>query len=178
MAEPELSVINRAKRGDSKAFSMIVDTYETTVFNVAYRIVGDRDDAADIAQSVFVKVYDNLHAFDPAYKLFSWLYRITLNEALNFNRKQQRTVPLKADLAAASSGPEEDYRQVEMSEHLQRALLKMSLDHRIVIVLKHLLQLSYREISDLLDLPEKTVKSRLYSARQVLRKQLMKQGYA
>ena len=177
MSDTDQELVARAQRGDSEAFERIVKRYEGIVFNSAYRIVGDRDDAADITQTTFVKVFEKIDTFDPDYKFFSWLYRISVNEACNFRKRKNQAATVGIEPRANSPGPYEDLRQKERCEHLGRALETMSYDYRVVVVLKHLMLLSYKEISDILDLPEKTVKSRLFSARQVLHRQLMEQGY-
>ena len=177
MSYTDLELVDRVKTGDKGAFEKIVNRYENTVFSSAYRIIGDMDDAADITQTTFVKVYEKIDSFNPAFKFFSWLYRISVNEAYNFQKKKKKAATIEMEPRADQPGPYEDFRQLERCEHLERALETMTYDYRIVVVLKHLMLLSYREIAEILDLPEKTVKSRLFSARQVLHRQLEEQGY-
>lgn len=157
---------------------MLLDRYESTIFNTVCRIVGDRDDAADITQSVFLKIYRNIHRYNPEYRFFSWMYRIALNESYNHLARKRPSAEVDPQIPAPGPGPEDDLFLVEMGDHLQRALGTMTFEYRTVIILKHLMLLSYHEIAQILGLPEKTVKSRLYSGRQVLRKQLLRQGYA
>jgi len=177
MSDTDLEIVDRVKAGDTDAFAGIVSRYEKAIFNSAYRIVGDRDDAADVAQATFVKVYEKIDSFDPAYKFFSWLYRISVNEAYNHCRKKKQAATVEMEPGKSPPGPYQEYRQVEMCEQLKRALAEMTYDYRVIIVLKHLMLLPYREIAGILGLPEKTVKSRLFSARQVLHRQLVEQGY-
>lgn len=177
MSDTDLELVERVKEGDTDAFGQIVNRYERTVFNSAYRIVGDQDDAADITQVTFVKVYEKIETFNPTFKFFSWLYRISVNEAYNFRKKRMKVATLEMDPKSNQPGPYEDFRQLERCEHLERALETMTYDYRVVVVLKHLMLLSYKEIASILEVPEKTVKSRLFSARQVLHRQLMEQGY-
>ena len=157
---------------------MLVARYEKPIFNTAYRMVSDSDDAADVTQNAFVKAFEKIDTYNPAYKFFNWLYRITVNEALNHINRQKRNREFDYDTPSNLPTPEENYALAEMSSLLQRALMAMNLEHRVVIVLKHLLFLSYREIAEILQISEKTVKSRLFTARQILKKQLAKQGYA
>jgi RNA polymerase sigma-70 factor (ECF subfamily) len=177
MSETDLKLVERVKKGDSGAFEQIVNRYERTVFNSAYRIVGDIEDAADITQTTFVKVFEKIDSFNPAYKFFSWLYRISVNEAYNYQKRKLQAAEMAVEPKTSQPGPYEDFRQLEMCEHLERALATMTYDYRIVIVLKHLMLLSYKEIAEILTVPEKTIKSRLFSARQVLHRQLVEQGY-
>ena len=177
MADTDLELVERIKTGDNDAFGQIVIRYERTVFNSAYRIVGDKDDAADITQATFVKVFEKIETFNPNFKFFSWLYRISLNEAYNFRKRMMQVATIGMEPVADQPGPYEDFRQIERCEHLERALETMTYDYRVVIVLKHLMLLSYKEIATILEVPEKTIKSRLFSARQVLHRQLVEQGY-
>jgi RNA polymerase sigma-70 factor (ECF subfamily) len=156
---------------------MLVARYEKPIFNTAYRMVKNFDDAADITQNAFVKAYEKIDTYNPSYKFFNWLYKITVNETLNLINQRKRQREFEYDPPARLPSPEDDFELNEMGHYLQMALDAMSYDQRIVIVLKHLLLLPYAEIADILGLPEKTVKSRLFSARHVLRKELLKQGY-
>ncbi len=177
MLETDQELVDKVKSGDKAAFESIVSRYERMVFNSAYRIVGDRDDAADITQATFLKVFEKIGSFNSDYKFFSWLYRISINEAYNFHRKRIQAASIEMDPPSSQTGPYEDLRQRERCEYLEKALETMSYEHRVVIVLKHLMQLKYKEIARILGLEEKTVKSRLFSARQALHRQLVEQGY-
>ena len=177
MSNLDIQLINRIKRGDRKAYTVIVEKYEQPLFNAALRITGDYDDARDVAQAAFVKAYEKLDHYDPAHKFYSWLYRIALNEAIDRVQKQKRHRRLDFDLASGQKTPEDDLEQAEKSLLLQKALARLSLDHRLIIILKHLLFLSYRDIADILDIQDKTVKSRLFTARQALKSSLAKEGY-
>ncbi len=175
--EEDRKLALEAAAGDDGAFEAIVERYERTVYNAAYRIARDPDDAADITQSVFVKAYRKMHTYDPSYKLFSWLYRIAVNEAINYVKRARRMVPVEDELGTSSESPSQDVAHYETSDQIQHALMRLKIDHRVVVVLKYFLELSYSEISEIAGIPEKTVKSRLFSARQELRDVLIRQGY-
>ena len=163
--------------GDRKAFGVLMDLYEKKLFNVAYRVVGNYEDAMDATQSTFVKAYEKLDTFDPRYRFFSWIYRILLNESLNIvNRRKNHDCLDDVELTSSGRNPEEDYGAKETGETLQTVLDELKPENRAVVVLKHFHNLSYREISDILAIPEKTVKSRLFTARQQLREMLRKRG--
>jgi len=162
--------------GDHTAFGVLVDTYEDKLYNVALRITGSRDDAMDVTQSAFVKAYEKLNTFDPSYRFFSWIYRITINEALNLIKRRGRNTPLHTDTAASAANPERATSDAETAHTIYRALDELSPEHRAVVVLKHLEGMSYREISMLLEIPEKRVKSRLFEARRSLRALLVERG--
>ena len=168
----------RAAKGDEDAFEELVRRYQRPVYNAAYRIARDPDDAADISQTVFIKAYRKLGTFDPSRKFFSWLYRIAVNESINFVKRKNRSFSVEGDLGESRSSPASDYAQIEAGDQIQRALVQLKLEYRIVVVLKYFLQLSYAEICEIAGIPEKTDKSRLFTARKQLREILIGQGYA
>ncbi len=167
--ENDSDLVRRCLGGDPEAFRPLVEKYQRVLYNVAYRMVHDREDARDLAQGAFVKAYEKLGSYDPAYQFFSWIYRILVNDTLNFlkrNRPYQSLEP--AWDAAAPGGPREELETRELSRTVRAALMSLSVDYREVVVLRHFAELSYGEMSVALAIPEKTVKSRLYTARQRL----------
>jgi len=161
--------VARCLRGDASAFEPIVRRYQRVLFSVAYRILGNYEDALDATQNAFVRAYEGLDRYDPERRFFSWIYRIVVNECLNVRRAQRPGEPLSEDLAAdRSEGPLENVEALERSAKIEAALVKLSEDHRLVVVLRHFADLSYSEMSDALGVPEKTVKSRLFEARHRL----------
>ena len=163
------NLIARCIKGDRQAFEALLIQYEKPVFNAACRMLNNRDDASDVTQTVFLKVYENFASFDPSCRFFSWVYRITLNESINWLGKRNRLEPLQHEAADDAGGPEQEVESAKLSADVQAALMTLSTDYRTVIILKHFLGCSYMEISDVLEIPEKTVRSRLYSARQILK---------
>jgi RNA polymerase sigma-70 factor (ECF subfamily) len=139
-------------------------------------MVRHRDDAEDIAQSVFVKAYESLNSFNPRYKFFSWIYRMTINESINFIKHRRPSADLSAGMASSEKNPEESLSEKNLRETLLDAMMKLEIDYRAIIILKHFEGFSYEEISYILELPEKTVKSRLYTSRQNLREILISEG--
>jgi RNA polymerase sigma-70 factor (ECF subfamily) len=157
---------------DRSAFEAIVEEYTRPIFNIAYRMVNDYEDAMDITQTTFMKAYEKRGTYDPRYKVFSWLYRIAINESLNHAQKKKRESNLAYEIADRRLTPEQVAVQSETTERVQSAIMDLQLDHRIVIVLKHFQHLSYQDIGAILGIPEKRVKSRLFSARRLLREKL------
>jgi len=143
--------------------------YEKPVYNAAFRMLNNRDDARDVTQTVFLKVFENFAQFDPSRRFFSWIYRITLNESINWLGKENRLEPLLHETADEGKGPDEELDSARVAAAVQAALMTINTDYRSVVILKHFLGCSYVEISDILEIPEKTVKSRLYTARQQLK---------
>ena len=165
----DTQLIERCRSGDRQAFEALLVEYEKPVFNAAYRMLNSRDDAQDVTQTVFLKVFENIDQFDPSRRFFSWIYRITLNESINWLRKTNRLEPLTYEAAFEGKGPEQEVESANVAANVQAALMTIKSDYRSVVVLKHFLGCSYMEISQILDVPEKTVKSRLYTARQQLK---------
>jgi len=153
-----------------------MELYERKLFNASYRVVDDYEDAMDATQSTFVKAYENLHTFDTSRRFFSWIYRILLNESLNIIKSRKRFDVLDDNLKVKSRNPEERFNDQETGRNVQSALMDLKTDHRVVIVLKHYQDLSYREMSEVVGVPEKTIKSRLFSARQHLKDILLRKG--
>ena len=169
-------LVRQCRAGEIKSFDLLVERHQRTIFNLALRMVRDSDDAADVSQSVFVKAYENLERFDPQFKFFSWLYRIAVNESLNALEQRKRFEGLEGNDLATDTADEKDDEAIREERRIQDGLMMLSVDQRAVIVLKHMQGLSYREIAQVLDLPEKTVKSRLFSARQLFKDILKKKG--
>lgn len=170
------ALVERCKRGDRQALEALVREYQRPVYNAAYRILGNPDDAADVTQAAFLKAFENLESYDSNYKFFSWIYRIAINESINQFKRGSREQPLEDDEVSSSVGPESDAEAGDLSRGIQAGLMDLNEDYRTVIVLRHFSDFSYRQISQVLQIPEKTVKSRLYSARQLMKDHLLEHG--
>jgi len=174
----EARVIERAREGDTRAFETILEAYEKPVFNAAYRIVANYEDAADVTQTVFLKVHKNLGSYRPEHKFFSWIYRIAVNEAINFAKRHNREHPLDDAVAARQGDSVDHLARIARDELIQEGLRALKTDYRVVVVLKYFLEMSYKEIADIVGIPEKTVKSRLFTGRELLRQALVQRGYS
>jgi RNA polymerase sigma-70 factor (ECF subfamily) len=173
--DPDETLIERCREGDGSAFAVLVHRYNRPIYNAAFRVLGNAEDAADITQVVFMRVTERLDDFDSRYKFFSWIYRIALNESLNLARKRGREEPLEDETqvpGGRDAEPDWNMDRSELSERIQRALLGMAVDDRAVLTLRHFSDCSYREMSTILGIAEKTVKSRLFAARRRLREVL------
>jgi RNA polymerase sigma-70 factor (ECF subfamily) len=168
----DAALVNDCKRGDRRAMSQLVSRYQRPVFNAAYRILGNTDDAADITQTVFLKVFEHISDFDQRYKFFSWVYRIAINESLNQVKKRHKQESLDDSQASPWRSPAHELESERLCNRVQGALMLLSEDYRTVVVLKHITGCSYQQISEILQISEKMVKSRLYSARQLMKKTL------
>ncbi len=169
MLEPndDASLVARCLKGEPAAFEPLVTRYERVLFSVALRLVGDYEDARDATQNAFIRAYEHLETFDPQRRFFSWIYRIVVNECLNLRRSRHPNEPL-ADTMVTPGGAFEGVEAAEMSDRIQAALATLTEEYREVVILRHFVDLSYEEISDVLGVPDKTVKSRLFSARKRL----------
>ncbi|HUQ20681.1 MAG TPA: RNA polymerase sigma factor [Gemmatimonadaceae bacterium] len=149
-----------------------MDRYHRTVFNVALRMLGNVQDAEDVTQTTFGNAFAALESYDPKYRFFSWIYRMTVNESLNTLNRRRDVVSLDGtfDVPAAS---DDSSSAAEAEERVGKALLELKPDDRAVVVLRHFVSFSYEEISDVLGVPVKTVKSRLFTARERLRQSLV-----
>ena len=165
----DTDLVTRTLEGDRRAFEALIGRYERPVYNAAYRMLNDSDDARDVAQTVFLKAYEKLGDFNPEFRFFSWIYRIALNESVNYLNRRGRTEELAEEPTAGQAGPDDEMDREMQSRRIQVALMRIKPDYRAVIVLKHFLDCNYTEISRILDIPEGKVKSRLYSGRQLLK---------
>jgi RNA polymerase sigma-70 factor (ECF subfamily) len=166
--EQDRALVRRCLEGRGDAFGGLVDRYLKRLFNVALRMLDSVEDAEDVTQTVFLNAFLKLQTYDPRYKFFSWIYRMTVNESLNVLKRRKRTVTLEAVPHVAAPGAAVD-SAAEVQDRVEKALMCLRPDDRAVVVLKHFVSFSYEEIADVLEIPVRTVKSRLFTARARLR---------
>lgn len=176
MDEQDKRLIHRCLNGEIEAFAGLIDRYEKTIFNIAFRLTGDYDDARDVTQTVFVRAYEKLGEYDPRFKFFSWIYKMAMNESLNLLSRRKRMAPLGESMVSPERTPDECLETDETGEIVCDAIEELPIDYRVILILRHFADLSYRELGFILDLPEKTVKSRLFTARQRLGDILRQRG--
>jgi RNA polymerase sigma-70 factor (ECF subfamily) len=169
-------LVERCRNGDRRAFEALVGRYQKPVFNAALRMLRNPEDARDVAQTVFLKVYEHLGDYDPTHRFYSWIYRIALNESINVLDRRRRLEPISGEEIDERLGAEDEVASEQSAQRVQRALMTIKPEYRAVIVLKHFLELSYEDIGQVLELPEKTVKSRLFTARQMLKEAIQDYG--
>jgi RNA polymerase sigma-70 factor, ECF subfamily len=176
MAELDVALVARCLTGEWEAFDELVRRHERALYNGALRIVRNSDDAKDIVQGVFVKVYEKLPSYDPKHKFFSWIYRMMVNASLNWIEARRHQTGLDPEWPSGAESPEDRFLRGEESRQIEMALEKLKPEHRIAVVLKYFGELSYDELAYVLDIPTKTVKSRLYEARRVLAGYMIEAG--
>jgi RNA polymerase sigma-70 factor, ECF subfamily len=174
--DEDAELVRRCRKGDRSAFEVLLRRYERPVYNAALRMLHNAEDARDVAQTVFMKVYEHLADYDPKYRFYSWVYRIAVNESLHGIDRRHRVEPIDDDTEDDHPGPDEILGEQQVTRSVQSALMRIKPEYRTVIVLKHILGCSYHDMSEILQLPEKTVKSRLFTARQLLKEALLDQG--
>jgi RNA polymerase sigma-70 factor (ECF subfamily) len=168
----------RAAAGEREAFGLLVERYQASVFNVCYRLLGERRAAEDLAQDAFVRAYQRLNRFDPARPFGPWIRRLAANVCLNHLEARrppalalddERDAPLAAPPAADPAAAQE---QAEAAAVVRAAILSLPPHYRAVIELRHFQDLSYEEIAAALSLPLSDVKSHLFRARKLLAQKL------
>lgn len=183
----DATLVRRARSGDSAAFGKLVLRYQDRVYNACYRLCGRRDDAEDLTQTAFVKAYEALPRFEAKSSFYTWLFRIAVNLAISHRRSRGRrkTISLdggnddrRPDPAAADEDTDvaKTAERSELREHLSAALAELDHEFRAVVVLKDIENMDYATISQVLDLPLGTVKSRLHRGRMALRERLTRSG--
>jgi RNA polymerase sigma-70 factor (ECF subfamily) len=179
---PELTdqaLVLGALRGEVQAYGELVRRYQTSVYNVCYRMMGERQAAEDRAQDAFVRAYQRLDTFDVERPFGPWIRRVATNLCLNhLNRAGPETAPLDEEyVAVAGLGePEKELQRHERDRSLRLALSSLPPHYRAVIELRHYQELSYAEISTVLGLSMSEVKTHLYRARRALAARLRSEG--
>ena len=169
-------LIKKARRGDGRAFSMLIENHERFVFNVVYRITGNAEDARDVSQEAFIKAFKNFESYDERAAFSTWLYRIAVNTAIDFvrRRKKENSISFEDYIVDENnqnidSGIEEKVISKEGVKSIISAVNMLDDEFKTVIVLRDMEGMDYKEISDITGLPLGTVKSRLSRARGKLR---------
>lgn len=171
--DDDLTLVRRCLKGQRVAFEQLVLRYQKPVFNVALRMLHDRQDAMDVAQTTFLKAFEHLSSYDENYRFYSWIYRIAVNETLNTLGARRTSASISNQEPDEAPGPERQFEGEQTSRAIEEGLMQISPELRAVIILRHFMHLSYEDMAGILALPAKTVKSRLYSGRQALRQQLL-----
>ncbi len=166
--------------GQTQSYGELVNRCQQSVFNVCYRILGERRDAEDLAQDAFLRAYQKLDSFDVEREFGPWVRKIAANLCLNELQKRTKQQEFSLDkivLAAPPSDiPEKKYLAKAAAHHIRQAILSLPPPYRVVIELRHYQDLSYNEIAQTLDLPLSDVKSHLFRARKLLAKSLSEEN--
>ncbi len=178
-------LIVKAQAGDTESFHEIVTKYDTRIMTLTLQIAQNKEDAEDIYQETFIKVYKNIAKFRFESDIYTWIYRIAVNTAYNYNRKHSKIKVVEPkeddgydllDWVFDPQSNEENREDLIMA--INQSLLKLSHQQRVVFILKHLQQLKIKDIANILDLSEGTVKKYLFRAMEKLRVSLKEYHYA
>jgi RNA polymerase sigma-70 factor (ECF subfamily) len=182
-------LIRKLRERDEKAFREIVERYRDTIYNLTYRMLGNREEAEDVSQEVFITVFKSIESFRGDSKFSTWMYRIAVNHCKNrikyLSRRHDRDQSeydeeVEGDQAAGAATaptpiprPDKQLEGVELEQIMQRCIAALDEEHRLVVVLRDVEDLSYEEICAITSLPVGTVKSRLHRARLALKKMML-----
>ena len=181
----DLELIENIREGDLSAFETLVLAHQDRVYGLCLRMCGNREDAFDLSQEIFLRVFRSLKNFKGDSTFSTWLYRLSTNVCLDHLRRTlKRRAILQMELNAAELAectddrfaPEKAWDHIELRESIAQALTQLTPEHRAIIILRDIHQLSYIQISEVLDCGEGTVKSRLFRAREALRKVISREG--
>ena len=190
MADLERSLLRRLRDRDERAFKELIDGHRDRVYNITYRMLGNRSEAEDVAQEVFITVFKQIDTFREESKFSTWLYRVTVNHCKNrikyLARRHDRDRDELDETSTGANGatnqisgpqpaaPDRALESTQMEQLIQDAIATLDEEQRMVVILRDVEDLSIEEICKITDLPDGTVKSRLHRARLVLRKKLQK----
>jgi RNA polymerase sigma-70 factor (ECF subfamily) len=178
LLQPDLGVLRKAQRGDERAFTIIVRTYETPVYNYVLRLVNDRALAEDLTQEVFLRVYQGLPKFSLRSKFTTWLFQVTKNRVLDELRANERRPRLTVALddippLEVVDAPAE---RLEAIDAVWRSVRELNVDLKMALLLRDVVGLSYTEIADSLEITLATVKWRIYKGREEVQLALAREG--
>lgn len=189
-SDEDSELISLCKKGDLSAFEALVNKHQKRIFNIAYRMTGDYDDACEIVQDAFVSAYRNIRNFEEKARFFTWLYAIVINLAKN-RLKQLKSLSkygcssiddpiatddgeIKLELASNEPSALERLEEKDIQERVQECISRLDIEYRDIIILRDIQGFSYDEIGNMLKIPEGTVKSRLSRARENIKDCLKK----
>lgn len=181
-------LVARAQQGSEKAYRELLGRYQRPVFSIIYRMIRDREQAEDLAQETFVRVFNHIDRYDPRYKFSSWIFKIATNLTIDWiRRKELNTVSIDGSrnavtaeqieatsitIASPDENPEELLVAKQLGEEIEQAIGKLRPEYRAAILLRHVEGREYQEIAEILALPLGTVKTYIHRGRNELREQL------
>ena len=181
MKEEDIQLVARARNGDERAFRALVQKYQRAVFSICLRMARNREEATDLSQESFIKVFGSLDRYNPEYAFSSWLFKITANLCIDHLRKRRIKTSsmdepvdgekgeIQRQYEAPDPTPEEAFSRSEKMRKLEAGIAALPEHYRIMLILRHQEDLSYEEIADSLSIPLGTVKARIHRAREMLK---------
>ncbi len=173
--DPDAELAAAVAAGDADAFEKLVEKYERPVLSTIYRYVGDRVAAQDVAQEVFLKVWRRARSFKGRSSFSTWLYRVVVNQCLNFRQKRARSksVPLDESLVRGGPGPDERLDAARKAATVRAAVDELPARQRMALILSKFEGRSYREIAEIMRTSTPSVESLIFRARRALKKKLL-----
>src|SRR5699024_1345640 len=174
-------IIEKVKQGDQHAFSELIELYQHKVYRICFRLIGNRHEAEELAQEAFLRAYQNIKSHDSNKKFSSWLFRIATNLTIDWLKKKKPDYYLDAEVTGAEGMtmytripannklPEDQVIALEFQDTVHKAIFQLAPEYRSAIVLKYMEGLSLREMSDIMQIPIGTVKTRIHRGREILR---------
>ncbi|NLY43700.1 MAG: sigma-70 family RNA polymerase sigma factor [Clostridiaceae bacterium] len=172
----DYEIIRQCLKGNKDAFAEIVTRYKKLVYTIVLRMINDKEEANDVAQEVFIKLYRSLDRYDPRYKFSTWAVKITSNYCLDILRKKKVETTSVDDMIyepGHNDSPESAYLKLEQKKRIEEAINSLPDKYKLPIILFHQHGYSYEEICEILDEPLSIVKNRLHRARHMLREKLV-----
>ncbi|NLC38898.1 MAG: sigma-70 family RNA polymerase sigma factor [Clostridia bacterium] len=172
-------LVQKCLEGDRGAFAEIVRRYQKQIYSLAYRLTNHMEDAQDLAQEIFIKLYQVLDKYDTQKPFFPWMYKVATNVCYTLLRKRpadevplEKVIEFGPIVLQSQNQPEERYEAKEMQLLVQQAIAQLPEKYRIPLVLRYLEEFSYRQIAEIMDLPLTTIETRLYRGKALLQKRL------
>ena len=186
MSEEE--IIKQLKSGNYSNYDKIVDLYKNRVFGMAYKFTSDYDESQDLAQEIFLKIYRQIKNFRGESKLSTWIYRISVNTCLDWKKKKEKMKSINfsnmvnvenrdqiIDIKDESMSPDRVVLQDEDQKQIHKMIYELSDKYKTVLIMYHFNDMTYQDIAKVLDIPERTVETRLYRARRMLKEKISKE---
>ena len=169
----DFSLIQKIKEGDRSSWNMLIDKYSKSVYNIALNFCRNPEDASDITQDIFIKIFKNINRVDEKFNFTSWILKVSKNHCIDYWRKNKKNQPMieySDKTFGEENSPEKKYLKDNDIMNLRKMLSKLKPDTRMLIILRDIRGHSYKEISEIMDVPEGTVKSGINRARLKLAK--------
>lgn len=184
MDQKEKRLIKKVKKGDHQAFAELVDRYKNSVYTICLRMVGSREEAEDLSQEAFIRAYNHISQFDSDRNFSTWIFRIATNLSIDSLRRKKPSVSLDAEipgteglalntiLPGGETPPDEQIVRDETEKWIQHEIGELPEKYRSAVILKYIEDLSLKEISEIMNIPVGTVKTRVHRGRELLRKNM------
>ncbi|GAB4177378.1 MAG: sigma-70 family RNA polymerase sigma factor [Calditrichia bacterium] len=182
--QQDLKIVERILKGDEKAYNELVEKYSGLIFSIVYKLIGNKADAEDLAQEIWLKIYKGLGSYNGEFALTTWIMKIASNHTIDFLRKKKlKTTSIHGEdskdqnqripqFESKTFTPEEDLLQTERIKMIEKAIDDLPEKYKQIIILRHREEKDYNEIAEIMNIPLGTVKARLFRAREILNQKL------